>query len=471
MGRVRSPGRRAFLIVSVVGSALLAMPGTALADRPSKFSEHFVFFECGLPGDVFVTASFSSEFGSSASVGTPDFFGETADVTVSEAGGGATMDAVIPLTDIDGNPAGEAVLHAVLTATGAETLVEPFRDGNRWIKTTGVLREMAISGMLDLPGGSVDLADGHCFGEIGDLDVFETNPRATVIHNEGVFIDCNWETAEGFAHLFVINDTFGQFADAFLEIPGEHLLFTTGDAGVTISAESLDASIPMFDEITGFDESAAASATFEPLGDPVSFVLVGQNSHEKNVQQRLIPNGEFIFSTGHSFALDADACFAATFDFHTVFTAPSGPKPGGPTPFNDTPEGALELEIGHSINQQTKGTAVAPEVPAATCPEGEFDVMGHTVWYTFTGTGDPVTIDTAGSNFDTMVAVYDDALSEIACDDDVVLDPIGFVFQAALTIETVEGAAYYVQAGGFDPLPFTGISTPEFGRLRLTVSQ
>ena len=468
MARIHRTARRLCVSLSLV-VALLAVPGAAYADAPTRFSEHFVFFECGLPGDVFVTAFLSSEFGSGASVGTPDFSGETPDVTVSEAGGGATMDAVIPLTDFDGNSAGEAVLHAVLTPTGEETVLEPFREGNRWIKETGVIRQMAISGSLDLPGESIDLSTGHCFGEIGDVEVFATEPHAFVIGNSGVFIDCSWETPDAFASLFVASDEGGTFADAVLEVPGEHLLFTTGEADVAMNAESLEVSIPMFDEITGLGESAAASAALEPLGDPVTFFVVAQNQHEKNIQQRLIPDGELIFSTGQSFALDADSCFAATFDFHTVFTAPSGPKPGGPTPVNDTPEGALELEIGRSINQQTGGTAVAPELPATTCPEF-FDAFGHTVWYTFTGTGDPLTVETAGSNFDTMLAVYDAELTEIACEDDVGLDPVGFSLQAALTIDTIEGATYYVQVGGFDPVIFTGVSTPQFGRLRISLS-
>jgi hypothetical protein len=101
-----------------------------------------------------------------------------------------------------------------------------------------------------------------------------------------------------------------------------------------------------------------------------------------------------------------------------------------------------------------------------TCPDFD-DAFGHTLWYSFTGTGEPVTIDPAGSNFDTVLAVYDDALNELACIDDNEFEPVGFTFQGALTIDTEEGATYYVQAGGF--LQFFEEAEAEFGRLRLRI--
>ena len=101
-----------------------------------------------------------------------------------------------------------------------------------------------------------------------------------------------------------------------------------------------------------------------------------------------------------------------------------------------------------------------------TCPSPD-DGVGHTLWYSFTGTGDAVTIDTAGSNFDTVIAVYDDEFVELACNDDVEFGPVGFTFQAALTIDTFEDATYYVQAGGYMN-PFEGVDA-QFGRLRIAL--
>ena len=85
----------------------------------------------------------------------------------------------------------------------------------------------------------------------------------------------------------------------------------------------------------------------------------------------------------------------------------------------------------------------------------------YTAWWTFVGTGDPVTVDSAGSTFDTIVGVYTGSpgsFTQVDCVDDV-CDPV-FSFQARVTIDTVEGVTYYVQAGGF------GGST---GRLQLVI--
>ncbi len=72
-------------------------------------------------------------------------------------------------------------------------------------------------------------------------------------------------------------------------------------------------------------------------------------------------------------------------------------------------------------------------------------------------------MDTAGSDFDTIVGVYTfdgDTYNQVGCVDDVDT-PEGGSLQAAITFGTDPGATYYVQVGGF------GGAT---GRLQLTVS-
>lgn len=471
----RVPGRAERLLLSfVVGIGLVAMPAVALADPPVKFSEHVVQFSCGFPEvEVAAGAFFSSEFGASAFAVSPDLSGEAFEgVTVVEEGGGATIDAVISLFDGEGNPAGEAELHAVLTPTGQETVIEPVRDrvGNHWIRTTsGVFRGMAVSGSLMLLGLTLDFSTGDCFGEISDIQIHETPPETFVLNNTGVFIDCFWVTDDTVARFFAINDTFGVFADAFLEVPGEHVLFTTGEGQVTLTADAVSASIPMFDEITGMEESATATASFQPMGGPVTSIFLGQNFRQRVTEQRLIPDGTLSFSTGEEFTFDSDACFAGAFESHFIGTAPAGPKPGATAAANDTPDGAVALSLGKVVNDQTRNTAIDPELQVDACPQ-EDDRFGHTLWYSFTGPGGPVTIDTAGSDFDTVIAVYDDELTLLACNDDIEFEPIGGTLQAALTIDTVEGETYLIQAGGFDGVVFTGVTNPEFGRLRIKIS-
>ena len=93
------------------------------------------------------------------------------------------------------------------------------------------------------------------------------------------------------------------------------------------------------------------------------------------------------------------------------------------------------------------------------------------LWYKITGTGAPVTIDTAGSNFDTVIGVFerDGAdYTELACNDDVFFEPVGSTYQAALTFDTVAGQTYYIEVGGFQN--FFDPDNPEFGLLKLKVS-
>ncbi|MEO6207211.1 MAG: hypothetical protein ABIP77_04580 [Candidatus Limnocylindrales bacterium] len=139
---------------------------------------------------------------------------------------------------------------------------------------------------------------------------------------------------------------------------------------------------------------------------------------------------------------------------------------------NDSPEGAIQLSTGSRLTVQTRGAAEDAEVPITACPEGPGDDFGRTLWYSIAGTGGTITIDTAGSNFDTLLAVYvrDDAdLMEVACNDDVFGDPVGSTYQAAVTLETEVGTTYLIQVGGYRQ-SFFFIRDPQYGLLRLVVS-
>ena len=101
-------------------------------------------------------------------------------------------------------------------------------------------------------------------------------------------------------------------------------------------------------------------------------------------------------------------------------------------------------------------------------PPGEiFEIpVGNTVWFQIQGTGSDVTVDTAGSDFDTVAAAYvsdgSGGFTEVACVDDVPLDPFGRTLQAAITFPTEIGTTYYVQIGGFPSLT-------SYGNLRVAV--
>jgi hypothetical protein len=76
----------------------------------------------------------------------------------------------------------------------------------------------------------------------------------------------------------------------------------------------------------------------------------------------------------------------------------------------------------------------------------------NTVWWQFTGTGGPVTVSTNGSNFDTVLAVYDTTSGVRAlqgCNDDIGLAGTDDNrVTSELQIPTISGHKYAVQVGG-----------------------
>ena len=142
-----------------------------------------------------------------------------------------------------------------------------------------------------------------------------------------------------------------------------------------------------------------------------------------------MPAGTVEFSTGDSFTIDAEHCDVRGFESHSTGSSPAGPS--GPVPANDGPDDAIALRR-LSPQYVERGRIPGAGDPAGQLPEGFFDQFGKTLWYTIEGTGSPVTIDTAGSNFDTLIAVYepsDPGYEEIACIDDVEFEPVGATYQ------------------------------------------
>ena len=467
------------LLALPLAFSLVAVPGAVSANAVVRFDDQAVNLFCdtaGPEGELHLFVSVSSEFGPFANLVAwlppvdpsqpPDFTASGSDVVFTPQGDGGLMTVSMPLLDIGGNGLGDVAIAATLTPDGAPFSLEPFREGNRWIKTTGTIAPMAVTGSIDPPGDlpTLLLEDLGCSAEIIDVSVFETQPHAFVLNNEGIVVSCFWETAGGFSFLFAVNDGFGTFAEAGLFSDGVIDLFGSTDT-LTLTSTSLAASIPLTDLLTGDPATAVASATLSPLGSPVESDFLSQNARQRVTEQRLVPSGTLEFSTGDVQTIDA-TCFGAEFDSRFMTNVPAGPLAGGKVPANDTAEGARPIRMGGVVNDQTRGAALEAEIQVDACPEPD-DRFGHTLWYSFTGTGGDVTVDTAGSDFDTIAAVYDESLALVDCNDDVLFEPIGGTLQAALTVSTDAGATYYVQVGGF-----VGFDTgmPEFGRLRLSIT-
>jgi hypothetical protein len=472
--------KRVLIAVMSATLVLALLPGAVAADRVIKFEDHHVGFFCEGPFDGgFAIANIDSSeaFGDFAGAeiwldpaipfeeaATLAGQTDTAEIVVGPTQ--VELSATFLVFDADG-VGQQAVLQGVMTPLDDPQPIEQPGFGNHHSKTEGTIQFFEGTAALTLSDRTIELS--QCFGEVSDVSVFETNPRSFVSSNSGVFLDCFWETGDAVAALFVTQDDFGFFADTFLST-GDLQLFGIGEASGSVTVQALAATIQLIDATTNEPHSAAAEASFEPDGSPVTSIRSGMKFRIKIVEQALTANGRLDFSTGQSFDIDPTNCSAVAFSNHAITTQPAGPKPRGPVPVNDTPEGAISASPGDRFNVATGGAAFEPEEPTVTCPEGDFDRMGHTLWYTIDGTDGPVTIDTAGSGFDTLLAVYvpeGENLVEVACIDDVFRDPIGATYQAALTFDTVEGVTYFVQVGGYNDL-FSG--TTEFGRLRLAIT-
>lgn len=463
-------------IAAFATAALLAalVPGVASAARVIKFVEDSIFVGCGgeIDGGGFANAfaerGIDYEFGGIEIYDGDDLvlFGFVEDIDVVE-GTEIVLSATIPLIDADLEDAGVAELEITVAPDGEPYVDEGFDFGNINSHTLILRQPLIGTGTITMPDASEIEID--CSGESAKGQVFETSPNAFTAHREGVAFECFWDTGDTFYLMFGQTDSeFGESLDVgWFTIDSE--VFVDEPFVGSIDASGVEASIHLSDFSTGDEYTATIDATFSPDGDPVTSTIVEDNRREKLVQQLLSVDGTFAIDGGPTLVMDDEACNANVYSSSLSSTNPQGPR-GGKAPANDTPEGALALEAGSSLNQQTTGTAPDAEAANELCDEGFIDQMGHTVWYTVEGTGEEMTFDTAGSNFDTVVAVYvmeGDELVEIACVDDVFGDPAGISLQAAITGPTEEGVTYWIQVGGWG-VEFFGEG--QSGRLRVAVS-
>jgi hypothetical protein len=130
-------------------------------------------------------------------------------------------------------------------------------------------------------------------------------------------------------------------------------------------------------------------------------------------------------------------------------------------PGNDDIADAEELGVPAAVSRtNTEATTVPDELNsvddvAGGClpndtigPGGQ--KVGKTVWFTFVGTGEPVTISTNLGDIDTVVFVYsvdNNTLVPETCNDDIDADAGRFQSEAVV-IPAEEGVTYYIQIGG-----------------------
>jgi Putative metal-binding motif len=116
-------------------------------------------------------------------------------------------------------------------------------------------------------------------------------------------------------------------------------------------------------------------------------------------------------------------------------------------PANNLVAGATPLTLGVPVSQTTlEATSVGEPGTAAPAPSG-CARMGRTVWFRLRGTGHTLTVSTAGSQINTVVAIYDTANTptdgnRVDCDDDALAPQ-----SRASVDDTVRGNTYLVQVG------------------------
>lgn len=488
--QARGP-QRTTTILTVLLLAVIGLPGVATADRPSTSTsagaDVFCETDTGFLGiNVFEEPEFGGAF---LDVYFESFeepfgvFGFTEDFSFDGTTVVAEVEMVLEEFDQEENgeengngepePVGVAIIEVTWSPAGEpEVLMDRSRDGNIWFEFRDTFTPADTSGSAVLDGFfNVDL--GECAGSLFESAVWQTNPNAFNNRFSEQVVECQLEGPDGGGYLFAVSGDFGQFMDISVGPFEGPAAFGFTEEFILTDTE-LSGALVLLDEETGEPVGEAIVDLIRESTNMAASDVVLQNGRVKIVEEFFDVSGTVAVDGSEYVPVD---CFSVASDVREHFSDPSGPKPSGKTPANDAPEGALSLEDRGTTNAQTNGAANAPEVACSLVfdengeESEEFPLpIGKTLWYTFEGTGGEVTIDSAGSNFDTILGIYDGGLNQIECVDDVG-DETGFSLQAAATIDTIAGATYLVQIGGFGFFEEDGEEFPgEFGRIRINMS-
>jgi hypothetical protein len=131
--------------------------------------------------------------------------------------------------------------------------------------------------------------------------------------------------------------------------------------------------------------------------------------------------------------------------------------------FNDP--GALRLAGATALSTSAFSTQVGEPVdPPGACPQ-----MAFTGWWQIFGTGQVITVNTAGSNYDTVIAVYRTAGAPSALNFEACNDNDGAAQTSRVQFPSVRGSRYLVQIGERE-LCTTGQSCVTGGSLSLAAT-
>jgi hypothetical protein len=455
---------------------LAAIPASVLAGKPFRETDHAISVSCDEVTDTsgawfaYISFGLSDLYGATGYIdawhesdddGIPDI-GRDPEAAMSVEWDGSTLSGSMPVVDQTGAALGDAVFSAALSPIDEPfSFDETFRDGNTRERYRGVSQAFQPTGTFTLPGGvTFDLA--QCFADETTVTAFLTEPNAFVRSFSQRFSECDLADGTGnSAFVFVdIGDDFTYIDVGYASADGTTFLAATDFIEGPVDGGSIDRTLEVYDPETGEPTGATAELdmTLTATGDTFTNLL--EAATFKRVQRGELLDIEGTLEIGGA-TFDLGSCIGFDSRVKEIETRPQGPKAGGKIPANDDPTAATLLRVGSRTSVQTRGAAPDAEEPfeclSFTDPDtGEVEEtpVGHTVWYSFVGTGAPMTIDTAGSDFDTVVAIYTVVGGAYVpvpdgCVDDTPTEPIGRTLQASVTIPTVAGTTYLVQIGGF----------------------
>ncbi len=463
---------RRFLTVLAALLLVMGLPAGSTAGRLYRATDHSVGVLCdGITaasgtGFAYFGAFISDLYGPDAWLDVwlgnepsgPPALHRDWDSPVTATWNGTVLAGSIPMLRDDGSSGGVAIFSAGLTPTGDPTTFnDRFKDGNRQTSYSGTSQALQPTGSLTVSSLAFNLAD--CVGDETTATSTESNPNASVLHFSARFVGCDLTNPAGDTALLLVD--FGAeigFVDAGLTSPTGQFLIA-GSAEFPPGTSPIDIDLSLYDPQTGNPVAGSGHITMTATAGASFTNLLRNATMRRTTRGELLDIEGTLTLDGHTF--DLGACVGEDIRVKRITTNPNGPKPGGKVPSNDRPSGAALLKPGGSATLQTKGASPAAEAPydclTFTDPDtGEvFEVaVGYTVWYRFTGTGSPMTIDTAGSDFDTVLATYTGSAGALTpvpdgCVDDTPTPPFGRTLQGSVTIPTTAGITYFVQIGGF----------------------
>ena len=354
-------------------------------------------------------------------------------------------------SDESGGPieAGQGQLVATLAPAGdPEEYSSRDKWGNQQHRFSAISQALASTGTLSLPNDLSFELEG-CTGSRDTYSYFATSPSASVTRYTGTQLACSWSTEDEFVALYVGAFDSGMAADLWIE-SAEGFIGGFGPAVLTTSR--LETDVRLFDLWSDDWETAVGTATGSASLSRGERINETESSIGVRFQRKgwmLDVDGSMTVTTPagtRSYPLDGTSCAAA--DLRVTQLPGGGPSPAPID--NDGPEAAIELGVGDTVSISTVGAQPDPEAPCLIeDPDGGTHEapIGATVWYTFVAPGGSLSVDTAQSDFDTVLGVYaydEDGLVNVACNDD---PPQSLA--ARVTVETVADDTYFIQAGGY----------------------